>query len=27
MFSAPIAVAIGETVERDGLVFTDVVPC
>ena len=27
MFSAPIAVAIGETVERDGFVFTDVVPC
>jgi diphthamide synthase (EF-2-diphthine--ammonia ligase) len=26
MFSAPIAVAIGETVERDGFVFTDVVP-
>lgn len=27
MFSAPIAVTIGETVERDGFVFTDVVPC
>jgi len=27
MFSAPIAVAIGETVERDGFVFTDVIPC
>jgi uncharacterized protein (TIGR00290 family) len=27
MFSAPIAIAIGETVERDGFVFTDVVPC
>jgi uncharacterized protein (TIGR00290 family) len=27
MFSAPIAVAIGETVERDGFVFTDVAPC
>jgi uncharacterized protein (TIGR00290 family) len=26
MFGAPIAVAIGETVERDGFVFTDVVP-
>jgi uncharacterized protein (TIGR00290 family) len=26
MFSAPIAVEIGETVERDGFVFTDVVP-
>lgn len=26
MFSAPIGVSIGETVERDGFVFTDVVP-
>jgi len=26
MFSAPIAVAIGETVEREGFVFTDIVP-
>jgi uncharacterized protein (TIGR00290 family) len=26
MFSHPIAVAIGETVERDGFVFTDVTP-
>jgi hypothetical protein len=26
MFSAPIAVAVGETVERDGFVFADVVP-
>jgi uncharacterized protein (TIGR00290 family) len=27
MFSAPIAVTIGESVEREGFVFTDVVPC
>jgi uncharacterized protein (TIGR00290 family) len=26
MFKAPIAVEIGETVERDGFVFTDVIP-
>jgi len=26
MFAAPIAVTIGETVERDGFVFTDIVP-
>ena len=26
MFSAPIAVTIGETVERDGFVFTDIIP-
>lgn len=26
MFSAPIGVSIGETVERDGFVFTDVIP-
>jgi uncharacterized protein (TIGR00290 family) len=26
MFSAPIAVAVGETVERDGFVFADVIP-
>jgi uncharacterized protein (TIGR00290 family) len=26
MFKSPIAVAIGETVERDGFVFSDVVP-
>jgi uncharacterized protein (TIGR00290 family) len=26
MFRAPIAVAVGETVERDGFVFTDIVP-
>jgi hypothetical protein len=26
MFSYPISVAIGETVERDGFVFTDVTP-
>ena len=26
MFSAPVAVEIGETVERDGFVFTDVIP-
>jgi uncharacterized protein (TIGR00290 family) len=26
MFSAPISVSIGETVERDGFVFTDVIP-
>ncbi|HEY2464151.1 MAG TPA: hypothetical protein VGI32_08830 [Steroidobacteraceae bacterium] len=26
MFSAPIGIAIGETVERDGFVFTDVLP-
>jgi uncharacterized protein (TIGR00290 family) len=26
MFKAPISVSIGETVERDGFVFTDVVP-
>jgi uncharacterized protein (TIGR00290 family) len=26
MFSAPIEVTIGETVERDGFVFTDVIP-
>jgi uncharacterized protein (TIGR00290 family) len=26
MFAAPIAVIIGETVERDGFVFTDVIP-
>jgi uncharacterized protein (TIGR00290 family) len=26
MFSAPIAVSIGQTVERDGFVFTDVIP-
>jgi uncharacterized protein (TIGR00290 family) len=26
MFSAPIRVSIGETVERDGFVFTDVIP-
>ncbi len=26
MFRAPIAVSIGETVERDGFVFTDVIP-
>jgi uncharacterized protein (TIGR00290 family) len=26
MFAAPISVTIGETVERDGFVFTDVVP-
>jgi diphthamide synthase (EF-2-diphthine--ammonia ligase) len=26
MFAAPIAVDVGETVERDGLVFTDFVP-
>jgi len=26
MFAAPIAVTIGETVERDGFVFTDIIP-
>jgi uncharacterized protein (TIGR00290 family) len=26
MFSAPISVSIGQTVERDGFVFTDVIP-
>ncbi len=26
MFSSPIAAAVGETVERDGFVFTDVIP-
>jgi diphthamide synthase (EF-2-diphthine--ammonia ligase) len=26
MFSRPIAVAVGERVERDGFVFADVVP-
>jgi diphthamide synthase (EF-2-diphthine--ammonia ligase) len=26
MFAAPIPVAIGETVERDGFVFTDIIP-
>lgn len=26
MFAAPIPVSIGETVERDGFVFTDIVP-
>jgi uncharacterized protein (TIGR00290 family) len=26
MFSAPIGVSIGQTVERDGFVFTDVIP-
>ena len=26
MFSAPIGVSIGETVERDGFIFTDVIP-
>ena len=26
MFSAPIAVSIGQTVEREGVVFTDVIP-
>jgi uncharacterized protein (TIGR00290 family) len=26
MFRAPIAVSIGETVERDGFVFTDIIP-
>ncbi len=26
MFKAPIAVRVGETVERDGFVFTDVIP-
>lgn len=26
MFTAPIAVSIGETVERDGFVFTDIIP-
>jgi uncharacterized protein (TIGR00290 family) len=26
MFSAPIGISIGETVERDGFVFTDVIP-
>ena len=26
MFAAPIAVSIGETVERDGFVFTDIIP-
>jgi len=25
MFSAPIGVSIGQTVERDGFVFTDVI--
>jgi uncharacterized protein (TIGR00290 family) len=27
MFSAPIEISIGETVTRDGFVFTDVTPC
>jgi hypothetical protein len=26
MFSAPIAITIGETAERDGFVFTDIIP-
>ena len=26
MFSAPIGISVGETVERDGFVFTDVIP-
>jgi len=26
MFAAPIAVAVGEIVERDGFVFADVIP-
>ena len=26
MFSAPIGVSVGQTVERDGFVFTDVIP-
>ena len=26
MFAAPIAVTVGETVERDGFVFTDIIP-
>ena len=26
MFSAPISVSIGQTVERDGFVFTDIIP-
>jgi uncharacterized protein (TIGR00290 family) len=26
MFAAPIAVSVGETVERDGFVFTDILP-
>jgi uncharacterized protein (TIGR00290 family) len=26
MFSAPIGISIGETVERDGFIFTDVIP-
>jgi uncharacterized protein (TIGR00290 family) len=26
MFSAPISVSIGQTVERDGFIFTDVIP-
>jgi uncharacterized protein (TIGR00290 family) len=26
MFSAPISVSIGQTVERDGFIFTDIVP-
>jgi hypothetical protein len=26
MFSALIAITIGETVERDGFVFTDIIP-
>jgi diphthamide synthase (EF-2-diphthine--ammonia ligase) len=26
MFSAPIGVSIGQTVEREGFVFTDVIP-
>jgi diphthamide synthase (EF-2-diphthine--ammonia ligase) len=26
MFRAPIAVAVGEVVQRDGFVFTDIIP-